>query len=131
LGLCLGRCHWLRWELKHGCRLTLAQERQQHDSPIRKFERIVMSGQPLLIDLSKDGRLVVNPPRLPPEETSQQARNFSGEGKFRSRHHTHCQSGIIRGGEGACPSAKVARYELIADLRGARTYSLEAKVTHL
>ena len=33
--------------------------------------------------------------------------------------------------EAACPSAKVARDELIADFRGPRTYGLEAKITHL
>jgi hypothetical protein len=44
LSMCFGRGRWLRRELKHGCRLILAQERQQHSSPIRKFERIVMGG---------------------------------------------------------------------------------------
>jgi len=62
-----GRGSWLRRELKHGCRLTLAQECQQHGSPIREFERIVMGGRLLLVDLSKDRRLVVDCLRLPPE----------------------------------------------------------------
>jgi hypothetical protein len=62
-----GRGRWLRRELKHGCRLTLAQERQQHSSPIRKFERIVMGGQSLLVDLSKDRRLVADRLGLPPD----------------------------------------------------------------
>ena len=63
----LGLGRWLRRELKRGCCLPLAQERQQHGSPIRKFERIVMGGQHLLVNLSKDGRLVVDRFRFPPE----------------------------------------------------------------
>jgi hypothetical protein len=57
----------LHRELKHGCFLTLAQEREQHGLTTRKFERIVMGGQRLLVDLSKDRRLVVCHLRLPPE----------------------------------------------------------------
>ena len=67
LGMRLGRGRWLRRQLKHGCRLTLAQGRQQHGPPIRKFERIVMGGRLLLVDLSKDRRLVVDCLRIPPE----------------------------------------------------------------
>jgi hypothetical protein len=67
LGIRLDRGRWLRRKLKHGCRLTLAQECQQHSPPIRKFERIVMSCQHLLVDLPKDRRLVVDCLRLPSE----------------------------------------------------------------
>ena len=42
LGIRLNRCRRLRRQLKHRCRLSLAQNRQQHDPPIGKFERIVM-----------------------------------------------------------------------------------------
>ena len=42
VALCLGRR--LSRQLQNGCRLTLAQKRQQHGAPIRKFERIVMCG---------------------------------------------------------------------------------------
>ena len=56
--------------------------------------------------------------------------NFAGEGQFRSRHQTHRQFGIIDGGEAACSGAEVMRHELIANLRGSRTYTVEAKVTH-
>jgi hypothetical protein len=68
LGICLSRGHWPRRQLKHRCRLPLAKERQQHGPPVRKFERIVMHGQLVLVDLSKDGRLVVDCPCLPPEQ---------------------------------------------------------------
>jgi hypothetical protein len=57
----LGRGHRLRRKLKHGYLLTLAQERQQHSSPIRKFERIDWS---ILVedkdDQSPDGELSTN-----------------------------------------------------------------------
>ena len=60
LGICLGRARWPRRQLKHCCRLTLAQERQQHGPPIWKFERIVMCGRLVLVDLSKDCRPVAD-----------------------------------------------------------------------
>ena len=53
--------------------------------------------------------------------------NFAGEGQFRSGHQTHRQFGIIDGGEAACSGAEVMRQELIANLRGSRTYAVEAK----
>jgi hypothetical protein len=58
LSIRLGRGRRLRRQLKHCCRLTLAQERQQHGAPIWKFERIVMCHHFVFVDLSKDGRLV-------------------------------------------------------------------------
>jgi hypothetical protein len=79
LGISLSRGRWLRRQLKHCCRLTLAQTRQQHGAPIRKFESIVMRGKLVLVDLSKDCRPVVDCLRLPPEQTSRQARNFAGD----------------------------------------------------
>ncbi len=118
LGIRLGRSRWLRRQLEHCRRLTLAQTRQQDGLPIRKFKRIVMCGKLVLVDLSKDCGLVVDGLRLPPEQACGHAHNFPGECQFRSRHYTHRQSKIIRGGEAACPSAEVTRHELIADLRG-------------
>ena len=82
--LLLGRGRWLCRQLKHCCRLTLAQERQQHGPPIWKFERIVMRGRLVLVDLSKDCRPVADVLRLLPQQASRQARNFPGEGQFRS-----------------------------------------------
>ena len=40
VALCLGRR--LSRQLQNGCRLTLAQKRQQHGAPIWKFERVVV-----------------------------------------------------------------------------------------
>jgi len=51
---------WLCGQLKNRSQLTFAQERQKHDLAIRKFERIVMGGCPVLVDLPKDGGLVID-----------------------------------------------------------------------
>ena len=120
----------LRRQLKHCRRLTLAQERQQHGPPIWKFERIVMCGRLVLVDLSKNCRPVADVLRLPSQQASRQARNFPGEGQFRSRHHTNRHAGIFRGGEAARPGAEISRHQLIADFRRPRAHALEAKVTH-
>src|SRR6266566_8324034 len=90
-----------------------------------------MRGRLVLVDLSKDRRLVVDCLCLPPEHAGLHARNIASEGQLRSRQHTHRQSGIIRRGEATCSGAEVTRHEPIGDLRGARTYAMEAKVTHL
>jgi hypothetical protein len=44
LGICFWRDRLLRGQLKHRCRLTLTQDRQQRDPPIGELERIVMCG---------------------------------------------------------------------------------------
>ncbi len=48
LSIHLNRGRRLGRQLKHRCRLTFAQKCQQHGPPIRKFERIVMSGRLVL-----------------------------------------------------------------------------------
>jgi len=67
-----------------------------------------MCGRLVLVDLSKDCRPVADVLRLPSQQASRQARNFPGEGQFRSRHHTHRESEIFRGGEAARPGAEAA-----------------------
>jgi hypothetical protein len=47
-----------RWQLKHGGRLTLFQQRQQNDPAIGKFQRVVMSHRIVLVDLPGDCGLV-------------------------------------------------------------------------
>ena len=54
LGICFGRGHWLRRQLKHRCFLTLAQFCQENNAPIRKFERIMVLHRFVLIHLSED-----------------------------------------------------------------------------
>ena len=58
LGICFGRGHWLRRQLKHRCFLTLTQFCQENNAPIRKFERIMVLHRLVLIHLSEDCRSV-------------------------------------------------------------------------
>src|SRR6202050_5826181 len=60
LGIHLSRGRWLRRWLQYCCGLIFVQVRQQHGAAIRKFERIVMDGGLVLVNLAKDGRLVVD-----------------------------------------------------------------------
>ena len=48
-----GRGNWLRRELEHRCFLALEQVSQQHHSPVRKFQGIMMGSRVVLIDLPK------------------------------------------------------------------------------
>ena len=50
---------WLRRQLKNRSLLTLAQERQEYDLAIRKFQCIVMGGDLVFVDLPKDRRLIL------------------------------------------------------------------------
>ena len=59
LGFDFGRGNWLRRELEHRCFLALEQVSQQHHSPVRKFQGIMMGSRVVLIDLPKDGRRVI------------------------------------------------------------------------
>jgi hypothetical protein len=56
LGFDFGRGNWLRRELEHRCFLALEKVSQQHHSPVRKFQGIMMGSRVGLIDLPKDGR---------------------------------------------------------------------------
>jgi len=67
LGIHLSRGRWPRRQLQDCCGLIFVQVRQQHGPAIRKFERIVMGGGLVFVDLAKDGGLVVDCPRPPPE----------------------------------------------------------------
>ena len=61
-------------------------------------------GRLVVVDLSKDGRLVVDRLRPPPEQTSRQARDLASEGQPRTRHYAHRPSGIMRGGKATMPA---------------------------
>jgi hypothetical protein len=56
---------WLHWQLKNRSLLTFVQKRQEHDLPVRKFERIVMGRHPVLIGLPEDRGLVPDRSRPP------------------------------------------------------------------
>jgi hypothetical protein len=50
----------LRRQLKHRSLLFLTEESQEYDLTIRKFQSIVMRGDPLLVDLAKDRRCMLH-----------------------------------------------------------------------
>jgi hypothetical protein len=60
LGFNLNGSPWLRRQLKNRSLLTFTQTCQEHDLAIRKFQRIVMSGELVFVDLPKDRRLVLD-----------------------------------------------------------------------
>jgi hypothetical protein len=60
LGFGLNDSLWRRWQLKNGSLLTLTQRCQQHDLPIRKFQRIVVRDEFVFVDLAKDRCLVLD-----------------------------------------------------------------------
>jgi hypothetical protein len=66
--------------LKNRSVLTLAQQRQEDDLAVWKFQRIVMGGDLFFVDLPKDCRLVIDYFIAPRQQTSRQAPNFVGKG---------------------------------------------------
>jgi hypothetical protein len=80
LVLKLARRLWLRRQLKHRSLLSLAEERQEYDLTIWKFQSIVMRGDPLLVDLAKDRRRVLHHFIAPSEQTSRLTDYFIRKG---------------------------------------------------
>jgi hypothetical protein len=60
LGFGLNESLWFRWQLKNRSVLTLTQRCQQHDLPIRKFQRIVVRDDLVFVDLPKDRCLALD-----------------------------------------------------------------------
>jgi hypothetical protein len=90
LDLVLGMCR----QLEHSRWLAFAQQRQQDGAPIWKFERVVMCGQLLLVNLTEDGCLMIG--RLSPTgRAGRQARDFAGERQLGARQQAHCHSEIL------------------------------------
>jgi hypothetical protein len=54
LGCDLNRSPWLRLQLENCSFLTFSQTCQEHDLAVWKFQRIVMGGDPVFVDLPKD-----------------------------------------------------------------------------
>jgi hypothetical protein len=58
LGMSFNGSLWFRRQLQNGCLLAFTQACQQHDTAIRKFQRIVMHRNFVLVDLPKDRGLM-------------------------------------------------------------------------
>jgi hypothetical protein len=61
---------WFRWQLQNRDLLVLTQPCQQHDLAICKFQRIVMRGHLVPVDLPKDRCLVIDDFVAPSEQAS-------------------------------------------------------------
>jgi hypothetical protein len=117
--------------LKNRSVLTLAQQRQEDDLAVWKFQRIVMGGDLFFVDLPKDCRLVIDyfiPPR---QQTSRQAPNFVGKGQLRSWSKTDHYARVLRRRKPARASTKVACRKLIANFRRPGFDAVKAVITHL
>ena len=80
LGICLNSSPRLRRQLKNCSLLAFSHTCQEHDLAVRKFQRIVMSDDPVFIDLPKDRRLVLDHPIPPTQHADRLARNLASKG---------------------------------------------------
>ena len=78
---CLNGRLGLRRQLKNRSLLTLAQERQEHDLAVWKFQCVVMGGDFVFVDLPKDRCLTLDCTVVVPRpQSSWQALNVVSEG---------------------------------------------------
>src|ERR1039457_4994942 len=89
-----------------------------------------MRGQLLLVDLAKDGGVMVDGLGLPAEEPGRQASDFARECQLRAWQQTHRHADIVGSGKATRSSPEITRHKLVADFGGSRSHALEAKVTH-
>src|SRR3974390_157495 len=80
LGFNLNGNPWLRRQLKNRSLLIFTQACQEHDLAIRKFKRIVMSGELVFVDLPKDRRLVLDHSVVPRPQSIWQPLNLVSKG---------------------------------------------------
>src|ERR1700738_4239364 len=110
LGFDFGRGNWLRRELEHRCFLALEQVSQQHHSPVRKFQRIMMGSRVVLIDLPKDGRPVIEDHHFPPKQTA-----WAAPGKLCPRKNANRRTDVFRRSKPARPGIKGMGSQFLAD----------------
>src|ERR1700730_8065364 len=125
LSLRLGRGNWLRRELEHRCFLALEQVSQQHHSPVRKFQGIMMGTRVVLIDLPKDGRPVIEDHHFPPKQTA-----WAAPGKLCSRKNANRRRVIFRRSKSDSAGIEVQRSQFLTDLSRTGLYLLQAIVAH-
>ena len=116
LPLALGRR--LRRELEHGCFLTFKQVGQHHDLPVGKFERVVMGSRLFLVDLSEDGRCVIELGCLPAKQPAGYTLYLAGKGELRSGKNTNCGTDVFRGANPRVPVLKLWVVNLSPTLAG-------------
>jgi hypothetical protein len=106
-------------QLQNACCLTFTQQGQKHDAPIGKFERVVVGGRLVLVNLSKDGRPMADSLCLPAQQAGGQAHDLACERELRARPDAHRQSGVVCRGESAGSGPEIAGHKLVGDFRWA------------
>src|SRR6516164_7914262 len=89
----------LCWKLKHHRFLMFKQVGQEHDLPVRKFQRIMMCVQVLLLDLAEDRRRVIDLTDMAAGRAAPPTPYCHGKSKLRSWKNANCHVGIFRRGE--------------------------------
>jgi hypothetical protein len=91
-----------RWQLQHRCLLAFYEGRQKNDFAIWKFQRIVMGGPPVLVDLSEDRGPVAYHRFVPWAQPVGPSPNFVREGQLSTRKQTNCHPHIFGCAEAPC-----------------------------
>jgi hypothetical protein len=131
LGFGLNDSLWLRWQLKNRGLLTLTQACQEHDLTVWKFQCIVMSDDPVFVDLPKDRYLMLDCTVVPRPQSNWQALNLVSKGKLRSRQNADCDARVFRCRESSCARPKVAHGKLVGNFSGPRFDGVKAVIAHL
>src|SRR6516225_7384260 len=90
-----------------------------------------MSSNFVLVDLTKDRRLMLDRTIVPRPQSRWLALNLMSKSKLSSRQNAHRDAQVVRCCESSCACAKVTRRQLVANLRRAGFDAVEAVVTHL
>ena len=99
--------------------------------PIGKLQGVVMSSNFVLVDLTKDRRLMLDRTIVPRPQSRWLALNLMSKSKLSSRQNAHRDAQVVRCCESSCACAKVACRQLVANLRRAGFDAVEAVVTQL
>src|SRR5260370_32164809 len=131
LSFALNRSAWLRRQLKNCSLLAFSHTCQEHDLTVRKFQRIMVSGDLLFIDLPKDRRLVLDHLIPPTQHTDRLARNPASKGQLGSGSNADCHARVFWRSKSLRARTKVARRQLVTNFRRARFDAVKAVVAHL
>ena len=120
----------LRWQLQHRCLLSLYQGCQKNDFAVWEFQRVVVGGPLVLVDLSEDRGPVADHRFVPGGRPPGPPPNVVREGQLSARKQTNCHPFIFGCAEAPCAQIEDAGGELIADLRRPGPNSMKAEISH-
>src|SRR5579871_3368645 len=109
--------------------LSDRKSREQDNTSIREFERVVMHSRRLRMDLSEYRRLVSV--LLPAPKTARRYGDLVQKSKFRSGQKTHGDCGVFRCTKTPRSRAETADREFVADLSRTGRYTFKAVVAHV